>query len=51
MTTFEVCSSANRIVWTGTVREKLDIEHKKKSLERADNAIVKLLKKYPPDRK
>lgn len=43
--------SANQTVWSGSVKEKLDIENKQKSLERADKAIVKLLKKFPPSRK
>ena len=40
--------SANQIVWSGTVTEKLDIEHKEKSLELASKAVTKLLKQFPP---
>ena len=40
--------ASSRIVWTGTVSEKLDIENKMKALDRADKAVVKLLKKFPP---
>jgi hypothetical protein len=43
--------SSNKVIWTGTVTEKLDIENKKKSLERVDKAIAKLLKQFPPKRK
>jgi hypothetical protein len=43
--------SSNKVVWTGTVTEKLDIEKKDKSLERIDKAIVKLLKQFPPKKK
>ena len=40
--------NANKVVWTGTVKEKLDMENKKKSLKVIDKAIVKLLKDFPP---
>jgi hypothetical protein len=40
--------ASNKVVWCGTVTEKLDIENKKKSLERVDKAIAKLLKQFPP---
>jgi hypothetical protein len=40
--------SANLLVWSGTVTQKLDIEQKKKSLELVDKAITKLLKQFPP---
>lgn len=39
---------SNKIIWTGTVTEKLDSGNKKKSLERVDKAIAKLLKHFPP---
>jgi hypothetical protein len=42
---------SNKVIWTGTVKEKLDIENKTKSLERIDKAIVKLLKQFPPKKK
>jgi len=41
----------DKIVWSGTVKEKLDTSNRKKALERVDNAIVKLLKRYPPPSK
>jgi hypothetical protein len=43
--------NANKVVWTGTVKEKLDMENKKKSLKVIDKAIVKLLKDFPPRKK
>jgi len=41
----------NKLVWAGTVMEKLDPEKKQKSLEKAHAAIQKLLADYPPKRK
>ena len=41
----------NKAVWTATVREKLDMENKNKSLELADKAATKLLKQFAPRRK
>jgi hypothetical protein len=43
--------NANKVVWTGTVKQKLDMENKKKSLKLIDKAIVKLLKDFPPRKK
>lgn len=43
--------SQNKVVWFGTVKEKLDMEQKDKSLEKIDKAISKLLKRYPPEAK
>ena len=40
--------SANKLVWNGTVNQKLDIQNKQKSLDRASQAVVKLLKQFPP---
>ena len=40
--------NANKVVWTGTVKQKLDMEKKTKSLKLIDKAIVKLLKEFPP---
>jgi hypothetical protein len=40
--------AANRVVWSGTVSQKLDIEKKNKSLELASKAVAKLLKQFPP---
>lgn len=42
---------ANRVVWSGSVNEKLDIERKNESLKRVDRAIAKLLSKFPPEKK
>ena len=42
--------AANKVVWSGTVKVKLDIERKSKSLELIDKAVVKLLKQFPPDK-
>lgn len=41
---------SNKIVWNGTVKEKLDIENKVKSADRVQKAIAKLMKKFPPGR-
>lgn len=43
--------TANKVVWSGTVKVKLDIERKTKSLELIDNAVIKLLKEFPPQKK
>jgi hypothetical protein len=40
--------STTKIIWNGTVSEKLDVENKKKSLDRIDKAIAKLIKQFPP---
>jgi hypothetical protein len=40
--------STNKVVWNGTVSEKLDVENKKESLDRIYKAIAKLTKQYPP---
>ena len=40
----------NKIVWSGTVSQKLDIEQKNDSLKRVEKAISKLLKKFPPNK-
>ena len=42
---------SNKIIWAGTVKQKLEVENKKKSLELIDRAIAKLLKQYPPQKK
>ena len=42
--------SGNKIIWTGAVSLKLDMEKKNQSLERIDKAIAKLLKQYPPEK-
>ena len=41
---------ASKVIWTGSVSQKLDIEKKNKSLELVGKAVVKLLKKFPPSR-
>ena len=38
----------NRVIWNGTVTEKLDPSQKEESLELAGKAVVKLLKGFPP---
>ena len=49
MLTF-VDPNTNKIIWSGTVSEKLDIEQKNDSLKRVEKAISKLLKKFPPNK-
>jgi hypothetical protein len=39
--------ASNKVVWSGSVKQKLDIEKKNKSLELADKAVIKLLKEFP----
>jgi hypothetical protein len=38
----------NKVIWSGTVMQKLDPEQKNKSLDLVEKAIVKLLKEFPP---
>jgi uncharacterized protein DUF4136 len=40
--------TTNKLVWGGTVSQKLEVENKKKSLDLIDKSIVKLLKTFPP---
>jgi hypothetical protein len=40
--------STNKVIWNGTVSEKLDVEKKKESLDRIYKAIAKLIKQFPP---
>jgi len=42
---------SNKVVWSGTVTQKFDIENKKDSLDRVDKAIVKLIAQFPPKKK
>ncbi len=42
---------ANKVVWSGTVSVKLDLEHKTKSVELIYKAISKLLQGFPPRKK
>jgi hypothetical protein len=39
--------ASNKVVWSGSVKQKLDMEKKNKSLELADKAVIKLLKQFP----
>lgn len=43
--------AANKVIWSGTVKDKLDMNQKDKSLQRVDKAIAKLLKRFPPQQK
>ena len=43
-----VDQAANKVVWAGSVVQKLDPEKKQKSLEKAHAAIKKLLMEFPP---
>jgi hypothetical protein len=38
---------SNKMVWSGSVTQKLDIEQKDKSLELAKKAVTKLFKQFP----
>jgi len=42
---------ANKMVWTGTVKQKLDLQDQKKSLELINKGITKLLNSFPPKNK
>lgn len=37
----------NKTIWSGSVKQKLDVDNKTKSLELADKAVIKLLKQFP----
>jgi hypothetical protein len=50
MLTF-VDRSTNKVIWSGTVTQKLEMENKKKSLSLVNKAIGKLLKEFPPKKK
>jgi len=39
--------ATNTVIWAGSVKQKLDIERKSKSLELVDKAVIKLLKQFP----
>lgn len=41
----------DKLVWAGTVSQKLDPEKKQKSLEKAHDAVKKLLTEFPPKKK
>lgn len=36
-----------KVVWSGSVKQKLDMQEKTKSLALADKAVIKLLKRFP----
>jgi hypothetical protein len=38
----------NKILWNGTVSEKLDSQKKKESMERIQKAVTKLIQEFPP---
>lgn len=40
--------NSNKAIWAGTVKQKLDVEQKTKSLDLIEKAIGKLLKQFPP---
>ncbi len=46
-----VDAKLNKVVWTGTVTEKLDLEKKARSVELINRAITKLLDAFPPPKK
>ena len=46
-----VDSHANKVVWSGSVSQKLDNEKKDQSLKRVEKAITKLLDQFPPEKK
>ena len=39
--------ATNKLVWSGSVKQKLDIEKKHESLALADKAVIKLLNNFP----
>jgi hypothetical protein len=40
--------ATKKVVWTGTVTQKLDTDKRSKSFDKAEAAIQKLLKDFPP---
>ena len=42
---------SHKIVWSGTVTQKLDADNKSESLKRINQAIAKLLSEFPPKKK
>jgi len=46
-----VDQKVNKVVWSGTVSDRLDLENKTKSLDRINKGIIKLLNRYPPGKK
>jgi len=43
--------SVNKVIWSGSVTQKLDWQNKEKSLVLVDKAVVKLLREFPPKKK
>jgi hypothetical protein len=39
--------ATNKLVWSGSVKQSLDIQKKHKSLELVDRAMIKLMKQFP----
>ena len=42
--------ASNKVVWNGTVKDKLDVENRMKSVDRVHKAVLKLMKKFPPEK-
>ncbi len=42
---------SNKVVWSGTVQDKFDIEKKDKAIRQIDRGITKLLRQFPPPKK
>jgi hypothetical protein len=40
--------STHKIVWNGTLSEKLDSEKKKETMDRISKGITKLMEQFPP---
>lgn len=43
--------NANKVIWTGSVKQKVDIEQKNKALDLINKAIAKLINEFPPKKK
>ena len=41
----------NKVVWRGILNDKVDLERKRKTIEKINKAIAKLLKDFPPPMK
>jgi len=46
-----VARGTHKVIWSGTVTQKLDMEKRKQSVEMVDKAVVKLLKNFPPKKR
>ena len=42
--------ASNKVVWSGSVKQKLDMQEKTKSLALADKAVIKLMKQFPANK-